>query len=87
MTVRQMLESMSAQELNEWMAYDMIEPIGNRRGDIQAALIAMTVANYSMTKKKGKTFGIQDFLLFTDKNMPTPEELGTKIASRLGAPV
>lgn len=45
MTVRQLLNSMSSAELTEWMAYAMVEPIGDARGDVQAAIIATTFGN------------------------------------------
>jgi hypothetical protein len=36
---------MPASRFMEWMVYDSIEPIGDRRGDIQAAIVAQTVFN------------------------------------------
>lgn len=36
---------MSATELVEWQAYDRIEPIGERRADVLAALICKMIAD------------------------------------------
>lgn len=40
MTVAQLEQSMSYRELNEWRAYDQIDPIGGYRQDLQTAFIA-----------------------------------------------
>ena len=34
----------------EWMAYDSLSPIGGERGDIQAAIVANTVAAFLGSK-------------------------------------
>jgi hypothetical protein len=36
---------MSSREFAYWLAYDSIEPIGDRRGDIQAGVVASTISN------------------------------------------
>ena len=51
MTVRQLENSLSSQELAEWMAYYSIEPFGPAREDYRAGLIAATVANCAGSKK------------------------------------
>jgi hypothetical protein len=44
--VHEFLTRWSSAEITELMAYELVEgPIGGRRGDHQAALIASTVAN------------------------------------------
>ena len=40
MTLQQLRECMSAEELLLWMAYDSESPLGDVRGDIQASIIA-----------------------------------------------
>ena len=40
MTVKQLCAEMDADELAEWMAFAGYEPIGDRRGDLQAAIAA-----------------------------------------------
>src|SRR3546814_14234203 len=54
---------MSSSELTEWMVYEKINgPLGRRRGDIQAATIAATIANANRSKKSKKA-QISDFLI------------------------
>lgn len=40
MTLHDLREQMSAEELMLWMAYDRVSPIGDIRGDIQASIVA-----------------------------------------------
>lgn len=55
---------MTWRQLQEWMAYDLISPIGDRRGDWQAAAICAAVANVMMAVNRGrKRFNVSDFLL------------------------
>lgn len=42
-TVNELIGSMSASELTMWMAFDRISPIGDVRGDIQAAQIVSSL--------------------------------------------
>jgi len=51
MTVRQLENNLSSQELSEWMAYYSIEPFGPAREDYRAGLIAATTANCAGSKK------------------------------------
>jgi len=60
-TVRELLGVLDSRELTEWMAFDAVEPIGGRRGDVQAAVVASTMANI-WRGKDGKALGVQDFL-------------------------
>lgn len=48
------LEQMSARELDEWIAYDSLDPIGNYRMDLQTAHLL-----YAQSDGKHK---LQDFL-------------------------
>lgn len=52
---------MSSREFARWKAFDRLEPIGEQRADIRAALIAQTVANALGAGKK--PFKLSDFLL------------------------
>lgn len=46
MTVTELLARTSSRELTEWQVYeDLTGPLGGRRGDIQAAIVAATIAN------------------------------------------
>lgn len=57
-----MLRRMPSALLNEWMAFDEMEPFGEQRGDLRSALVAMTVANAQRGPKQ-KPFKLEDFLL------------------------
>lgn len=61
-TKAQLLSQISSYELSEWMVYEQVEPFGDRRGDFQAALICMTLAN-RLRNKDEQPFKMQDFLL------------------------
>lgn len=43
-TVAELSETLSITEFNEWLAYDRVDPIGGYRGDLQAAVIARSMA-------------------------------------------
>ena len=59
-----MLSEISAKQFTEWEAFDLINPIGNVRGDHQAALISATIANANRNpKRKNKPFENSDFML------------------------
>ena len=54
---------MSSSELTEWMVYEKITgPLGRRRQDIQAAMIAAAFANSTRGKNQKKA-QISDFLI------------------------
>lgn len=48
MTVAELRQRMSAREFDMWKAYDSIDPIGGYRGDLQAAIIARSMAGGSI---------------------------------------
>lgn len=76
-----MLEAMPARQLNRWLAYYSLEPFGAVRGDIQAGVIASTVANVH----RGKTqtaFTPNDFL---PNFKPKPKQTGAQIAAALNS--
>lgn len=52
MTHEALLDSMSGRELAEWMAYYQVEPFGDVRGDLQAAMITAMIANVNRDQKK-----------------------------------
>lgn len=63
MTVAELLSRISSRELSEWMAYYELEPFGMERGDLQAGIVASTVANVNRDPKKQKRpFAPQDFM-------------------------
>jgi len=76
---------MSSAEFGEWLAYDQMNPGEPERGDLQAAMIAMVVAN-AHKGKKGKPFEIKDFLLKFKDSAPvqkSAQEIKTKLTSWL----
>lgn len=73
MPVRDLLGRISGRELAEWIAFDLVEPIGGLRGDYQAAVVAATVTN-GLRGGKGKRLGLDDFLPFGDARRAVQEE-------------
>jgi hypothetical protein len=71
-----MLREMSWIEFQEWMAFDLIHPIGDRRGDWQAAQVCASIWNSAFARAGSrKRLKPSDFLLeFTEvaKDDPTP---------------
>jgi hypothetical protein len=57
-TLSELSRSMTASELQLWMEFDRISPIGDVRGDIQAAQVASAVFN-----SQGCKTTLQDVLL------------------------
>jgi hypothetical protein len=63
MTVRELLARANSRELSEWMAFASLEPFGDARGDLQAAIVASTVANTARDpKKRRRPFAPADFV-------------------------
>jgi hypothetical protein len=56
------LAHVSSRELTEWENFYNEEPFGERRGDLQAAIVAQTVAN-ALRGKRGRKLKTEDFLL------------------------
>lgn len=46
-TRRELLASITSEELTLWRAFDSIEPIGDARMDLGFGIVASTVANYA----------------------------------------
>jgi hypothetical protein len=61
MTVAEMLDRMSARELDEWMAYAAIEPFGDEWR--QTGMVAAVVANGNRdARKQPQPFAPEDFI-------------------------
>lgn len=60
MSLRRAQAEISAAEFAEWQAFYAIEPFGEERADLRAAIIAATVAN-SM-RVKGRVLTPADFM-------------------------
>ena len=74
MTVRELLARIDSRELAEWMAYYRTEPFGGCRGDLQAGVIASTIANVNKAKR-GKAFSPGDFMPLMKKPKQTEDEM------------
>lgn len=69
-----MLRELTWEQLQEWMAYDRISPIGDRRSDWQAASVCAAVVN-SAAARSGSSHRVRvsDMLLeFTDAEKAAP---------------
>ena len=80
---------MSSREFAEWLAFAGLEPLGDARGDLQAAIIAATVANM-LRGKDSKAVGIEDMLPRFDEaeeadEEPDPAETQAAMARQLAA--
>ena len=61
MSVKRLLLEVDSAELTEWMLVYRQDPWGGFRSDLQAGIVASTVAN-SMRGKGGKAFSAKDFM-------------------------
>jgi hypothetical protein len=65
---------MSSYDIAEAIAFERIEPFGEYREDLRAALIASTIANCNRSSKS-KPFSLSDFMLdFSEKKKRTVED-------------
>lgn len=56
-TLHELGERMTAEEFGLWMALYLVDPWGEQRADLRAAIVASTVANYAgmqRTKSAGR---------------------------------
>lgn len=61
MTVGELLDRMSGQELAEWRAFSLLEPFGEERADMRSAMVAQILANVNRGKDQAP-FKLEDFL-------------------------
>lgn len=84
MPVAELLQRVSSRELTEWRAYESVAgPLGPERGDVQAAIIAATVAN--AFRGKGKPATPADFMPEWDRQPTQTVEEMVSIAYALNA--
>lgn len=70
-----MLNRISSPELSEWIAFSDIEPFGEVRADIRAAMIATVMAN-AWRGRNQSPFKITDFMLtFGNRPEQTMDEM------------
>ena len=65
---------MSGPEFVEWMAFDMLEPLGEQHADLRAALICKVLADINTPAGKRRT-KLTDFMLNFERETATPEEM------------
>lgn len=68
---------MPVPDFYEFFFFEQMEPFADRRGDIQAGIIAAMIANSHRTKSTDKIFGPKDFIPDWDPAPPkeqTPEQ-------------
>jgi hypothetical protein len=76
MPVRRLLLSMTSTELSWWMAYERIDPFGNERQDLHAAMICFKMAcdNYVKGPKPKMEDWVLDFIKSARRQIE-PEKL------------
>ncbi len=58
-----LLARLTSWQISEWMAFYAIEPFGEQRADLRAAIVAMVMANATRDEKKRREpFSIDDFM-------------------------
>jgi hypothetical protein len=68
-----MLSELTWPQLREWMAFYELSPWGAERGDLQAAIVASTIAN--VWRAKGRRYRVADFLPTFGARAQTQEEM------------
>ncbi|HHR6119735.1 TPA: phage tail assembly protein T [Providencia alcalifaciens] len=72
-TLTELTHNMDASELRMWMAYDKVSPIGDRRGDIQTAMVATAVLNAA-----GAKVSVSELIPVWDDEVVAANELENK---------
>lgn len=74
-----MLEGISSEQFSEWMAYDQLDPIGEKRADIRMGILASVIANSSRGKNQ-KVYTAADFI--PQFEMESEEEAGERLRAK-----
>ena len=83
MTVREILARIDSRELAEWMQYYALSPFGDERQDLQAGIIACTIANANSAK--GKSFKPEDFMPYaTEQREQTTDDMKALLNTMAG---
>lgn len=72
-SVKELLSRVGSKELSEWIAYYRLDPFGQERADMRAAVVASIIANVNRDKKQ-KPYTMMDFML----NFEPPKQMSTK---------
>lgn len=83
-TVRELGETLGADELIEWMAFERLEPWGSEIDAYRIGLICSTVAN-AFRGKKGRRFKPTDFMPKSRGPALNGEQLWAKIGAGMAA--
>ena len=79
-----MLERLPAHVMSLWHAYFNIEPFGYRRVDMAVAAAAFGSARVA-NAKRGKRFGLDDFMIDYTRSEKSPEEMRGVLRAAVGA--
>lgn len=82
MPVRELLARVNSRELAEWRAYELIEPFGEQRADLRAAIVASVMAN-AFRGKDQRAYEPKDFMPKFDE--PQQPMDWRKMRSMMGA--
>lgn len=81
-----MLKELRPSELGEWAALARVDPWGEQRADLRAAIIASTVANVMVKKRDGSAFKPADFMPYLEKSAAQDSaELSRRLRAALAA--
>lgn len=85
---REMLRRMDAQELNEWMAYEQIEPFGEERADLRSGISTAAIVNTLRQAffRDAPTQEVVDLMPFTERPERDPRADALAVAAALGWP-
>jgi len=75
-------QRMTSLEFSEWLAYAQLEPFGEERGDLRAAIVASVMANRWRGKNERPTTPM-DFMPYAKKRQQSPEEIKAELRSIL----
>ena len=72
-----------SKELSEWMAYYELEPFGHVRTDLNAGIIAATIANVNRGKQ-GQAYRPADFMPYMEKGQQSENDMKSILNSMVG---
>ena len=75
---------MSSAEFAEWQAYDRLEPFGPWRADLNAGIVASTIANVNRGKNR-KAYAPKDFMPDWDPPDAPPKDLHGRLSTAIAA--
>lgn len=79
-TVDELLDSITWEELTQWVQFDALDPIGERRGDIRMAQLCALTANINRdAKRKPEPFQLAEFMPFEKAHTTEPKRDGAHI--------